>query len=102
MAPSRASGGIDRDSVLAAVERYLAKRGVEQPLPVTAAAVDRFLAARRSPNVAKAPATLPPYPVEISDFVCEDDVRRALAQSRKIFIGPKTIVPPGARPRAQE
>jgi len=35
--------------------------------------------------------------VEITDFVCEDDVRRAIAQSKKIFIGPKTIVTPSAR-----
>jgi hypothetical protein len=29
--------------------------------------------------------------------VCEDDVRQAVRQSRKIFIGPKTIVTPSAR-----
>jgi hypothetical protein len=31
------------------------------------------------------------------DFVCENDVREALRESRKIFIGPKTIVTPAAR-----
>jgi acetaldehyde dehydrogenase (acetylating) len=100
LAPSSASGGIDRDTVIAAVERYLAKRGVEQPRPVTAEVVDRFLAARRGPRLAEvpeSPAPLPTHPVEISDFVCEDDVRRAIAQSKKIFIGPKTIVTPSAR-----
>lgn len=95
-APSRAPG-VDRDTVIAAVERYLAKRGLAQPLPVTAATVDRFLAARGSPNLAGAPGPRTSYPVEISDFVCEDDVRRAIAQSKKIFIGPKTIVTPSAR-----
>jgi hypothetical protein len=62
--------------------------------------VDRFLAARRGPRLAEvpeSPAPLPTHPVEISDFVCEDDVRRAIAQSKKIFIGPKTIVTPSAR-----
>jgi acetaldehyde dehydrogenase (acetylating) len=100
LAPSSAPGGVDRQTVIAAVERYLAKRGVQQSTPVTAAVVDRFLAARRGPSVAsssEAPAPPPPHPVEISDFVCEDDVRRAVAQSRKIFIGPKTIVTPSAR-----
>ena len=97
---SPSSGGPDRQTVIAAVERYLAKRGFEQPPPVTAAVVDRFLATRRrsaaSPTP-EAPAPPPSHPIEITDFVCEDDVRRAIAQSKKIFIGPKTIVTPSAR-----
>ena len=31
------------------------------------------------------------------DFVCEADVRQAMQQNRKIYIGPKTIVTPSAR-----
>jgi hypothetical protein len=31
------------------------------------------------------------------DFVCEADVRDAIKASRKIYIGPKTIVTPSAR-----
>jgi hypothetical protein len=31
------------------------------------------------------------------DFVCEDDVRTAIRDKRKIYIGPKTIVTPSAR-----
>jgi acetaldehyde dehydrogenase (acetylating) len=99
-AATRASGEIDRHTVIAAVERYLAKRGAQQAQPVTAAVVDRFLAARRGPNAAPtggAPAPHASPPVEISDFVCEDDVQRAIAQSKKIFIGPRTIVTPSAR-----
>jgi acetaldehyde dehydrogenase (acetylating) len=97
---SPSSSGPDRQTVIAAVERYLAKRGFEQPPPVTASVVDRFLAARRgSPALPtpEAPAPHPSHPIEITDFVCEDDVRRAIAQSKKIFIGPKTIVTPSAR-----
>jgi acetaldehyde dehydrogenase (acetylating) len=100
LAPSSASGGIDRQTVIAAVERYLAKRGIEQATPVTAAVVDRFLTARRSPPAAQSretPTAPSSHPIEISDFVCEDDVRRAIAQSKKIFIGPRTIVTPSAR-----
>jgi len=33
----------------------------------------------------------------IADFVCENDVRAALEASKKIYIGPKTIVTPSAR-----
>jgi hypothetical protein len=45
---------------------------------------------------APAPAPAPPKP-QIVDFVCEEDVRTAIKQSRKIYIGPKTIVTPSAR-----
>jgi hypothetical protein len=31
------------------------------------------------------------------DFVCEADVRQAMKESRKIYIGTKTIVTPSAR-----
>jgi hypothetical protein len=40
----------------------------------------------------------PPAPqIAVVDFVCEEDVRAAMKQSRKIYIGPKTIVTPSAR-----
>lgn len=105
---------VDRQTVVAAVERYLEKRGVTQTAaPVISSVVDRFIAAKRSgvPMVAASepspmpapPAPAPPDPappapaLHIADFVCEDDVRQAVAQSKKIYIGPKTIVTPSAR-----
>jgi hypothetical protein len=40
----------------------------------------------------------PPLPpLEIATFVCEDDVRAAIRNKKKIFIGPRTIVTPAAR-----
>jgi hypothetical protein len=33
----------------------------------------------------------------VVDFVCEADVRHALKDRRKIYIGPRTIVTPAAR-----
>jgi len=51
-----------------------------------------------------APVAAPPKPeaaakpaVEISPFVSENDVRRAMTRSEKIFVGPKTILTPSAR-----
>jgi acetaldehyde dehydrogenase (acetylating) len=41
-------------------------------------------------------------PVEISPFVSENDVRRAMTRSEKIFIGPKTILTPSARDLGRE
>ncbi len=83
--------------------------------------VDRFLAARQAENPppapggptcsscalppAAAPESEPQQPAEperepeirIVDFVCERDVREAIEASRKIYIGPRTIVTPAAR-----
>ena len=68
---------IDRAQIVSAVERFLATRGVT----------------RKEPSPAAPPAPEP----SITEFVCEDDVRKAIAQSKKIFIGPKTLVTPSAR-----
>jgi acetaldehyde dehydrogenase (acetylating) len=35
--------------------------------------------------------------IQVAEFVCETDVRSALSQNLKVFIGPKTIVTPSAR-----
>ena len=44
------------------------------------------------------PASSKPAPAPVPvDFVCEADVRDAIKENRKIFIGPKTIVTPSAR-----
>jgi ethanolamine utilization cobalamin adenosyltransferase len=37
-----------------------------------------------------------------SEFVCEDDVRQAVRQGRKIVIGERTIVTPAARDLAEQ
>jgi acyl-CoA reductase-like NAD-dependent aldehyde dehydrogenase len=80
----------------------------------TAEIVDRFLASRqgtrttevvaecgcdRSLTVAvqKPEPVSEPAPVKIVDFVCESDVREALRDSRKIYIGARSIVTPAAR-----
>jgi hypothetical protein len=39
--------------------------------------------------------------IAVVDFVCENDVREAIRASRKIYIGPKTIVTPAARDLAE-
>jgi hypothetical protein len=40
---------------------------------------------------------VPAPKIEIVDFVCEADVRTAITQNKKIYIGPRTIVTPAAR-----
>jgi acetaldehyde dehydrogenase (acetylating) len=87
------------------VDRFLARRGV-------GGADDRFVSSAlperqttKGDGLPHAscpacetppPAPAPPKP-QIVDFVCEEDVRNAIKQSRKIYIGPKTIVTPSAR-----
>ena len=107
--PAAAAGGsVQRGTVIAAVERYLAGRGISSSATADVPAiVDRFLSAKKgrtgdSPVQSRAgespapPPQAPPAPV-IVPFVCENDVRDAIAVARKIYIGPKTIVTPSAR-----
>jgi acetaldehyde dehydrogenase (acetylating) len=95
-----------------------------------AALVDRFLAERQTPphaHTPPAPAALPnppqsapsmsstlpspPAPApsgngavkpQVYDFVCEDDVRRAIAAREKIHINARTIITPAARDLGEE
>jgi hypothetical protein len=102
-----ARSNVDRGTVAAAVERYLASRGVSAGVAtdVVAAVVDRFLVAKRGPGAGESPAPPQPQPQRVPepappaivDFVCEDDVREAQRTSRKIYVGPKTIITPSAR-----
>jgi hypothetical protein len=107
-AASAAAGGatFDRASIAALVDRFLAERHVhqhprEQNPPQT----------QPSPPQAPEPppqaAPPPPPPAAASntaasngrvyDFVCEEDVRRAIASREKIYVNNKTIITPSAR-----
>lgn len=63
--------------------------------------IDRFLATRGLGPVAQpaAPALAAPpaLPAQPESFVCEDDVRLAVKEGRKLLIGERTIVTPAAR-----
>ena len=110
---SAANSSVDRRMVSAAVERYLAGRGISSnaaaavSIPnIAAEVVDRFLsgrAGRTAPDAAPPPRAPDPSPAvpesaaPAVDFVCEADVRAAIQENRKIHIGPRTIVTPSAR-----
>jgi hypothetical protein len=49
------------------------------------------------PNTGKKPEPSTKAAIEIQVFVSENDVRRAMTRSEKIFIGRKTILTPSAR-----
>ncbi|MEP7340238.1 MAG: aldehyde dehydrogenase family protein, partial [Acidobacteriota bacterium] len=74
--------------------------------------VDKFLSVRQP---APAPSATPPVenkpPAKSTvkddghkavDFVCEEDVRRAVAAGQKIYVNPKTIITPAARDLGNE
>lgn len=122
---SPAAASLQKMTLIDAVEKYLASRGIaaaslvssKPPEPTAASggytepakpvppalAADTFpaekpKAAPTQPVTAQIqPAAVPAPKIEIVDFVCESDVRAAIAQNRKIFIGPRTIVTPSAR-----
>ncbi|MBI2680794.1 MAG: aldehyde dehydrogenase family protein [Candidatus Solibacter usitatus] len=100
---------VERETLVAAVERYLSGRGINARGASSGAAsdvVDRFLQKRQaggrvstgSPAPScSAPAAAPAPQITVVDFVCEEDVRQAVQAGRKIYIGPRTIVTPLAR-----
>jgi len=50
------------------------------------------------PSAAPSASSHPlPPPVEVAEFLSENDVRMALTHNRKLYIGPKTILTPSAR-----
>ncbi len=145
--PAAAGATVDKDALVAAVEKYLAQKGVAvtgarvaeavaaatkpkpapSPLrPTIEGVVDRFLATRTAaattaastcgcplpaaapsapvapppapaPAPPAAPAAVPAPKIDIVDFVCEADVRAAIQQKKKIYVGPRTIITPSAR-----
>jgi acetaldehyde dehydrogenase (acetylating) len=85
------------------VDRFLARRaagGADDRLVPSALAEPERQTTKGDglPHIscAACAAPAPPKP-QIVDFVCEEDVRVAIKHSRKIYIGPKTIVTPAAR-----
>ncbi len=119
-AASRAAGGsvIDRAEIARIVDRFLTAHGKvpgapsssgppasscgcavpAQPSPPTRVARAKppsMDSEARSPSAVTS-ASVPARPRPV-DFVCEDDVRRALTRGERIFVGPRTIITPAAR-----
>ena len=103
-APPAAPGGIAADVLARRIDEFLTSRGYR---PGTAPSAPSAPAA---PSAPLAPAPLAPAaPLAPSaptpsagssspaEFVCEEDVRQALRQNRKIVIGERSIVTPAAR-----
>jgi acetaldehyde dehydrogenase (acetylating) len=105
--PPKEPGGIAAAPLARRIDQFLASRGyavpeASRPEP-TASDVSR--PDPKPPETAAKPASpaAPQATVQKpSDFVCEDDVRQAVRQGRKIVIGERTIITPAARDLGEE
>lgn len=92
ISPALAAAPIERADIASLVDRFIAERRSEappaEPTPAPAPAAP-------APTPEPAPPALAPGPA--SEFVCEDDVRRAINEGRKIPVDAKTIITPAAR-----
>jgi hypothetical protein len=92
-----AARGLSADSLARRIDQFLVSRGYTPPPdgappPRSAEAPGASAPASASPPpAAGAPAE------KAADFVCEEDVRQAIRQGRKIVIGDRSIVTPAAR-----
>jgi acetaldehyde dehydrogenase (acetylating) len=90
---------VDPAAIAALVDNFLAAR---KPAPVALPA-EPAVAPNLPPQPAPPPAAVAPTVKPGSnghravDFVCEEDVKRAIAAGEKIYINAKTIVTPAAR-----
>jgi acetaldehyde dehydrogenase (acetylating) len=93
--PAVPSNAISAATLTDRIDAFLASRGYRSPgpdsvrreIPPASPEVDGPRASAPAADVHAAPA----------EFVCEDDVRSAIRDGRKVVIGEKTIVTPSAR-----
>jgi acetaldehyde dehydrogenase (acetylating) len=91
--PPPVSPGIAAAPLARRIDQFLASKGF-----VAAGASSSPAPAPSSPSSATpTPAASPQTIAKALDFVCEDDVRQAIRQGRKLLIGERTIVTPAAR-----
>jgi acetaldehyde dehydrogenase (acetylating) len=110
-APAESSESLSDDAITKLVDQFLAERKASARAPKAEVAPSPLpqQAQKQAPLPApspqqSAPPVAAPEPVKASanghrplDFVCEDDVKRALRDKQKIYINAKTIITPSAR-----
>jgi acetaldehyde dehydrogenase (acetylating) len=89
--------GISADVLARRIDEFLSSRGYRQPAAAPSAPAPSTPSAPPAPAPAAPSAPASPSAEKPIDFVCEDDVRQAMKQNRKIVIGERTIVTPAAR-----
>ena len=92
-----APGGLDADTLAARIDAYLATRGLGDRSPASDARPSMSADAPAPPVSPLLPAAAPATPETPVEFVCEDDVRGAVAAGRRILVDDRTIITPAAR-----
>jgi acetaldehyde dehydrogenase (acetylating) len=85
--------GLAAESLSRRIDEFLATRGYSVPSPWSPSAQQ----GTPHPTAPARPVETTPAVEKPAEFVCEDDVRQAIRQGRKITIGEKSIVTPSAR-----
>jgi acetaldehyde dehydrogenase (acetylating) len=96
----QAPGGLAAESLARRIDQFLASRGYTPAAdPAGKAAPSQTdLAPAAAPSGTPRLSAAAVAPVEKpAEFVCEDDVKQAMRQGRKITVGERTIVTPAAR-----
>jgi len=93
--------GIAAESLARRIDEFLSSRGYAAALPPPPKGVTAPMPAAPAEN-ADTPVPKPKSVEKATEFVCEDDVRLAVRQGRKIVIGERTIVTPAARDLAEQ
>jgi acetaldehyde dehydrogenase (acetylating) len=89
--------GITAEVLARRIDEFLTSRGYAPSKGAGAAAAPATAAAPASPSQVKTVASEGAATEKAADFVCEEDVRQAMRQGRKIVIGERSIVTPAAR-----
>ena len=79
--------GISADALSRRIDEFLGSRGFTGTKPSSSAPA----------KTASEPASSPPL-----DFVCEDDVRRAIQAGKKLVVSERAIITPAARDLAEQ
>ena len=88
--------GIGAELLARRIDQFLSSRGYSPP-PASPEKGVTAPVETPAPRAGSTPAVTAPVTGKPADFVCEDDVRQAVRQGRKIVIGERTIVTPAAR-----
>jgi acetaldehyde dehydrogenase (acetylating) len=97
---------VGRAEIAAMVDRFLAERHIHQPaqqaIPVTTPPAPATSEPPPSAAPPSAASTNGASNGRVYDFVCEEDVKRAIAAREKIHINGKSIITPAARELGEE
>jgi acetaldehyde dehydrogenase (acetylating) len=94
-AAGRAGGGGGQDATLPSAPAAPAPDSIDAG--TLTRRIDQFLATRGLSSSPPAPSALPSPARAVERFVCEEDVRLARKEGRRLLVGDRTIITPAAR-----